>query len=64
MTERIHKLQPNRTMALRGFDDLGPPPPFTPPQVTLSKSAVYSGIPPTSPSSSFTTPTISTSTPD
>ena len=23
MTERIHKLQPNRTMALRGFDDLG-----------------------------------------
>src|SRR4051794_5245241 len=23
MTERIHKLQPNRTMALRGFDELG-----------------------------------------
>ena len=23
MTERIYKLQPNRTMALRGFDDLG-----------------------------------------
>src|SRR3954454_20864505 len=23
MSERIYKLQPNRTMALRGFDDLG-----------------------------------------
>ena len=23
MSERIYKLQPNRTIALRGFDDLG-----------------------------------------
>ena len=23
MAEKIHKLQPNRTIALRGFDDLG-----------------------------------------